>query len=141
MRVGIAVGFAMLWAVSAGAVPVMLARSTTEAVQTAEVNSLEDTSDFLPGDGSYEDASGATTLRAALEEFRAQGVAGQVRFDPALFAGEVPKTLALTRGTLLIRGDMSIEGPGQELLTLSGLGKARHFFVNSGHLQLSLIHI
>ena len=93
-----------------------------------EVNSLGDEGDASPGDLTAETTGGVTTLRAALEELDALGLAGTVTFDPALFSGG-PASIVLANGTLSAGSSgLEIQGPGEELLTMDGSGQAASVF-------------
>jgi hypothetical protein len=71
----------------------------------------------------------------ALREAIASAAPGDgITFDSSLFASG-PKTIPLT-GLLLIEKEISIGGPGIDLLTLDA-NRQRAFFVKSGHLYLS----
>ena len=73
--------------------------------------------------------SGAGSLRQAIGDVCAGGTVG---FAPALTAGGAA-TITLTSGqALTLTKDVTIAGPGAELLTVSGNSATRVFAVNSG---------
>src|SRR6185503_2968913 len=55
---------------------------------------------------------------------------GTINFDPAVFAD--PQTITLTSGELFIDTDMTIEGPGANLLSISGNNASRVVYVDQG---------
>jgi hypothetical protein len=119
--------------------------STKTTVRKFTVNSLDDISDAIIGDGVAEDVSGKTTLRAALEEanalFNLPGGPDQILFD---INGAGPHTitpgsaLAAITDTVIIDGtsepdfsgvpvveiDGSLAGAGANGLQLAGAGSA-----------------
>jgi hypothetical protein len=73
-------------------------------------------------DGDY--SRGDLSLREAIELANAanyEGVVDTIRFDPALLYNG-PATILLTMGELAITDDLSIDGPGAELLTIDASG-------------------
>ena len=102
-----------------------------QAAATFTVNSLADTSDAAPGNGTCADAGGQCTLRAAIEE--ANSVFGD---DTINFS--VTGTINLT-GPLPSLTNMTINGPGSGLLTVrrdTG-GNYRIFFINGFTVNIS----
>jgi len=91
-----------------------------------------------PDIGAYETAkvflvtnsndSGPGSLRQAASDADDSAAAGLVRFDPALFS--TPQTITLTSGTFGISlfYNVEIQGPGANLLTISGNNSSRLFF-------------
>ena len=66
------------------------------------------------------------TLREAVNTANALAGANTITFDPALTAGG-PATITLTGGELFITGDLTVTGPGANLLTVSGNQASRIF--------------
>lgn len=93
---------------------------------TFTVNSTLDTNDAAPGNGVCADASGNCTLRAAIQE--ANGLAGD---DIINFNLPVPSTILLTTAELSIASSVSVNGPGANVLTISGNNARRVFNINS----------
>ena len=83
---------------------------TTHAAGPFTVNSLADTPDAAPGNGVCADATGACTLRAALNE--ADSLLGEETINFS-----VTGTINLT-GPLPFISSVMIEGPGSSLLTV-----------------------
>src|SRR5215217_446935 len=83
---------------------------TTQAATTFVVNSLGDTPDALPGNGTCADTNGACTLRAAFQEANIVSGVETISFS-------VSGTINLT-GPLPQIFDVNINGPGAGLLTL-----------------------
>jgi CSLREA domain-containing protein len=75
------------------------------------VNSLADTPDALPTDGLCADASGACTLRAAIQQANADASADSIGFA-------VNGTINLTGALPDLLTNMTISGPGAALLTV-----------------------
>jgi len=84
---------------------------TTRAASTFIVNTLGDTPDATPGDGSCVDVSGFCTLRAAIQE--ANALAGD---DAISFS--VTGTINLTGALPKISTRISINGPGSSQLII-----------------------
>ncbi len=95
------------------------------------VNTLADTHDAIAGNGVAEDASGNTSLRAAIEEANALPGAQSISFDPSLFANG-PATLTLGGASLDVTDDMSVLGPDATMLHISGDHQSRVLNVSSG---------
>lgn len=100
----------------------LLAHSNSLQAATFTVNTLDDTEDALAGDGLAEDASGNTSLRAAITEANALAGADTINFDASLTAsGSETITLALFDTGLdngefgptafFITSDITINGP------------------------------
>ena len=83
----------------------------THAATTFTVNSLLDTPDAAPGNGTCADANGACTLRAAIQE--ANSLAGD---DTINFS--TVGTINLTGALPIIFSNVIINGPGSSLLTV-----------------------
>ncbi len=77
--------------------------------------------------------AGAGSLRQAISDAAA---GSEIMFDPAFFA--VARTVSLTGGEILINTSLTINGPGANLLTLSGNNTNRVFRVASGGLNVSI---
>lgn len=92
---------------------------------TFTVNSLADTADATPGDGVAVDLNGETSLRAALEEANAFAGADVIEFNDGSGPGVdfydiTPDTITLGGTQLTISSDVTINGAGANLLTVSG---------------------
>jgi CSLREA domain-containing protein len=70
-----------------------------------------------------------TTLREAIATANSDSAADTIVFDPAVF--NTPKTITLA-SQLTISEDLTIEGPGADLLSISGNNASRVFVLNSG---------
>jgi predicted outer membrane repeat protein len=75
--------------------------------------------------------SGSGTLRQAIADASAAGTGNTVMFD----AGLVGSTITLTSGAITIGKPMYIEGPGRNLLTISGGHHSRIFYVKTNVLD------
>ncbi|MEM7537803.1 MAG: choice-of-anchor Q domain-containing protein [Chloroflexota bacterium] len=88
------------------------------------VNSTEDTSDASPGDGICADASGACTLRAAIEEANAASDSDTITIDSTLLArgtngvSSPNATVMLTQGPLRIISSLHIIGSANDPLVV-----------------------
>lgn len=100
------------------------------------VDDAGDEGDALPGDGAIVTPSGTITLRSALEELAALGLGAEITFDPALYAGG-PFQIDVLAADLIIETEITITGPGAELLTLSGENTRRLFQVIAGGLDIA----
>src|SRR5262245_24455152 len=78
--------------------------------------------------------SGPGSLRAAVLAANAHPGADTIRFAPAARDGTIP----LTSGQLNINGDLTIDGPGQNRLTVSGRNASRVFHVIGTATDLTL---
>jgi CSLREA domain-containing protein len=112
---------------------------------TFTVNSVGDTGDLIPGNGSCYTGNivgrlvPECTLRAAIEEANANGEADKITFSSALSG-----TITLTLGQLQIdddtpaTDDLIIEGPGARKITVSGNNADRVFQISSSaHVTIS----
>lgn len=89
-----------------------------------EVNTIQDTGDSTPGDGSCEDGGGDCSLRAAIEE--ANALSGE---DTILLpAGVYPLEL----GQLDVTDDLNLTGAGPEVTAIDGQNFTRLFMVGDG---------
>src|SRR5262245_28503943 len=70
--------------------------------------------------------SGAGSLRQAILDANAHPGADTIRFAPAARDGTIP----LTSGQLTVSDDLTIDGPGQNRLTVSGNNASRVFRVS-----------
>ncbi|HVS81721.1 MAG TPA: LamG-like jellyroll fold domain-containing protein [Pyrinomonadaceae bacterium] len=93
------------------------------------VNDNGDASDANPGDGLCATAGSVCTLRAAIEEANALTACGTIDINFSIGSS----TITLTNGTLFVGHSVNINGPGANLLTLSGNNTARVFTVNQGY--------
>lgn len=95
---------------------------------TFMVSDTGDAGDATPGDGIWETSTGGPcTLRAAIEEANANGVA-----DTITFALPANSTIVLSSGELgiendLVGPDLTIDGPGAKTLTVDADGSGRVF--------------
>ncbi len=94
--------------------------------------------------------SGAGSLRDAITQANTNAQADTINFDAAFF--NVPRTITLTTGELRITRDgspgfeigrlLTINGPGANLLTISGNNASRVFYVSThGNLAMSGITV
>ena len=74
--------------------------------------------------------SGDGSLRQAIADANAAGGADTIDFDAGVFA--TSQTITLTTGELVINGEVTINGPGADSLTISGNNVSLVFFVSSG---------
>ena len=84
---------------------------TTHAATTHTVNSLLDTPDAAPGNGTCADASGVCTLRAAFEEANSLPGDDTINFSTV-------GTINLTGALPILFSNVIINGPGSSLLTV-----------------------
>lgn len=66
-------------------------------------------------------AANNDTIADAVEGVQAGNGADVIEFDPALFA-DGPRTILLTKGELSVTRELTINGPGAELLTIDASG-------------------
>ena len=71
---------------------------------------------------------GAGSLRQALIDANATAKADVIVFDPAVFASQ--QIITLTGGQLEITNSVTINGPGANLLKISGNNQSRVFYIN-----------
>ena len=90
------------------------------------VNSIADTNN-----GECTAEPGGCTLREAISVANATAGANTITFDPALTAGGAA-TIALTGALPDLSSDININGPGANLLTVSGNQLTRVFNVANG---------
>ena len=104
---------------------------TTHASVTFTVNSLLDTPDSAPGNGTCADANGACTLRAAIQE--ANSLAGDDTINVSIVG-----TINLTGALPVIFSNVIINGPGSGLLTVRrDIGGNYRIFQTSGTSSIS----
>lgn len=84
---------------------------TTRAAVTFTVNSLLDTPDVTPGDGTCATANGTCTLRAAIQEANSFPGDDTINFSTA-------GTINLTGALPVLFSNITINGPGSALLTV-----------------------
>jgi CSLREA domain-containing protein len=89
-----------------------------EYQQPSDLNLLVDT---LTDESDNNHGRGDLSLREAIELANLYPSTDTIRFDPALTAAG-PATILLARGGLQITGDLSINGPGAEMLTVDASG-------------------
>lgn len=96
------------------------------------VTSSGDSKDANPGDGICDDPSGRCTLRAAIEEANALAGPDTIFFGPAI-------TGQINLGSMLppLNSDLVIEGPGADMLTISGADNVRIFYAKSGDITIN----
>lgn len=103
----------------------------THAAVTFTVNSLLDTPDVTPGDGTCANANGACTLRAAIQE--ANSFLGDDTINIST-AG----TINLTGALPILSSNITINGPGSGLLTVRrDTGGNYRIFQSSGTSSIS----
>ena len=79
---------------------------------------------------------GLGSLRRALNNVNANPSA-KISFDPKVFGPGMPRTIKLTSGPLVVRQSVALNGPGQNLLTISGNNASRVFNINVSSVQIS----
>src|SRR6188472_187111 len=84
---------------------------TTHAATTFTVNSLADTPDAAPGNGTCATAASVCTLRAAIEEANSLSGDDTINFS-------VTGTINLTGALPVLSSNVTINGPGSGLLTV-----------------------
>lgn len=97
---------------------------TAVAVPTTLV--VDNTGDI--SDGNF--AAGQLTLREAIERANQLANASTISFAPSVFG--TPQTITLLNGQFTLTANMTITGPGANLLTLDANRLSRHFAVNTG---------
>ena len=103
----------------------------THAAATFTVNSLLDTPDATPGDGTCANANGACTLRAAIQE--ANSFSGDDTIDFSTTG-----TINLTGALPILSSNITINGPGSGLLTVRrDTGGNYRIFQTSGTSSMS----
>lgn len=105
-----------------------------QLLTTFTVNSLADTPDATPGDGIAVDANGETSLRAAIEEANALTGSHEVNFNDGTLAGvnfhdAIADTIVLSGSDIDLDSDVTVNGPGADLLTIDPNGSSRAFNV------------
>jgi CSLREA domain-containing protein len=85
--------------------------ATHAAATTFTVNSLADTPDGFPGNGTCATATGVCTLRAAIEEANSLSGDDTINFS-------VTGTINLTGALPVLSSNVAINGPGSSLLTV-----------------------
>ena len=112
-------------------------KGTALTPSTFTVNDLGDTEDVNKADGECSDVDGNCTLRAAIEEINARNATGDtIRFS-------VTGTIPISSMLPVLNANMNIQGPGQDILSISGQDQHRIFFVKNGTISindLSLVH-
>ena len=89
-------------------------------VQTSHAGALQ----ITVTSSSDESQTGLITLREAVEEANTTSGA-EIVFDPAIF--EIPQTIELTQGEISIITNVTIVGPGADLLTIDAANQSRIF--------------
>jgi CSLREA domain-containing protein len=98
---------------------------------TLTVNNLGDTGDANPGDGVCLTSGGVCTLRAAVEE--ANALVTPVLCSPLTINFSVTGTITLLSGELSVaHPNLTIQGPGANVLAVSGNGTSRVFYLPPG---------
>jgi len=69
------------------------------------------------------------SLREAINAANVSSDPNTINFDPTVFAAPGPYTITLTSGELLIDKNLTIQGPGADVLTISGNDASRVFKV------------
>lgn len=107
-----------VWSVVPIALVLMLSLHTGGAqAATFVVNSTADVVDAAPGNGACATAGCDCTLRAAIMEANALPGADTIKFDPSAFS--VSQTITLGSPLPAIAQDLTITGPGANLLTVN----------------------
>ncbi len=98
------------------------------------VDTTDDTTDLVPGDGICADASGNCTLRAAVMEANATPGADTITMGAGTFTLSIPGNAehAAVTGDLDIRGPVTIQGAGPGLTIIDGGGIDRVFEIIDG---------
>ena len=114
-----------------------------QLLTTFTVNSTDDTPDANPGDGIAADVDGNVSLRAAMQEANAFPGADTIDFNdgsgPGVnFYDATPDVLTLNGSQLVANSELTITGPGADLLTVSGGGQSRVFRVTAGLSDVSI---
>ncbi|HEU4712969.1 MAG TPA: choice-of-anchor Q domain-containing protein [Pyrinomonadaceae bacterium] len=103
----------------------------THAAATFTVNSLLDTPDAAPGNGTCADLNGACTLRAAIQETNSLSGDDTINFS-------VTGTINLTGALPALSSNVAINGPGSALLTVRrDIGGNYRIFQSSGTSSIS----
>jgi uncharacterized delta-60 repeat protein len=106
------------------------------AVVVGESNGAFAIARFLLGDGpsptptitvTNTNDSGAGSLRQAIADATPSST---INFDASVFA--TPQTITLTMGQLVINTNLTLQGPGASLLSISGNYASTVFFINNG---------
>lgn len=97
---------------------------------TFVVNSTVDVVDAAPGNGACATAECICTVRAAIQEANALSGADTIVFDPSAFS--VPKTITLGSALPAIAQDLTITGPGANVLTVDANQTGSVFRIASG---------
>ncbi len=100
-------------------------RALVHAAGPFTVNDLGDAPDDNAGDGFCHTAGGVCTLRAAIEEANAFAGADTINIT-------VTGTIVVSPTLPSIAEDLTISGPGRELLTISGGNAVQVMFVSFG---------
>lgn len=105
-------------------------RLSLEPLEARHMLSLSLVVDSLPDIHDSDFSVGNLSLREAIEQANDSPGADEIALDPALFAGG-PASILLDGGELSIRDDLTLSGPGQDLLTLDANNGSRVFEVSS----------
>jgi len=76
--------------------------------------------------------TGQTDLRQAIQQANSDAAGDTIVFDLT-----TPQTIPLGSMLPIITSDLTINGPGENMLTISGQGSARILFVNQGNVTIS----
>ena len=105
------------------------------------VNTTGDSPDANPGDGVCADASGNCSLRAAIEEANALAGPDVIHvFDALQPVGEL-RTIALSSMLPPLISDITILGPENNSLIISGNNSTRIFYAKSGTILLKSLKL
>jgi CSLREA domain-containing protein len=98
------------------------------------VNVTDDTDDVNPGDGVCADSSSNCSLRGAIQEANATCLSGPItiNFDSVAFAAPGPYTILLGSALPALHHDITINGPGADVLSIDGQTTDRIFRIDSG---------
>ncbi len=128
--------------------PSCAARNRLAVAVTLGLISLPATASVVTVDSALDGIIGsACTLRAAIQTINDQLAVGgcsysggspdSIDFDPALNG----QSIVLGQGELVVSASMSINGPGRDLLSISGNGASRVIRVSSGNLTIRSLSV
>ena len=101
-----------------------------QTVQAGDILTVDSTSDTTQ--------PGLTTLREAIDASN-QSSDSIIEFDSSVFSS--PQKITLKQGELLITSNVTIKGPGKDLLTIDGDASSRIFKVNDDSNTIQTVEI
>lgn len=109
-----------------------LKQPATSIVECLEVRNLlaAFVVDTVVDESDGDMSAGDLSLREAIETANAQAGADTITFSPAVFGSA--QTIDLLLGQFTITDEVTITGPGQDLLTIDAQQNSRHFFIDDG---------